>query len=134
MRLRYLLVACLAIAAVVPASAVAADRMLIGFQDDPSFRWRDDRATVLDLAQQADASGKPVAPKIYAKLYRAAYAGIKVGNPKALVGIGETSARGRDKPLNRPGLQETESPGRFAQLLSLERPKLKFAAWSHHPY
>src|SRR5438876_9873728 len=55
MRHRYLLVACLAIAAVVPASAVAADRMLIGFQDDPSFRWRDDRATVLDFAQQANA-------------------------------------------------------------------------------
>ena len=52
-----------------------------------------------------------------AKLYRAAYTGIKIGNPKALVGIGETSARGRDKPLRRAGLQETESPGKFAQLL-----------------
>ena len=78
--------------------------------------------------------GKPVAPRIYAKLYRAAYAGIKAGNPRALVGIGETSARGRDKPLGRAGTQETESPGKFAELLSKQRPTLQFDAWSHHPY
>ena len=47
-------------------------------------------------------SGKKiVGPANYAKLYKAAYAGIKAGNPLAKVAIGETSARGRDKPLAR---------------------------------
>ncbi len=86
------------------------------------------------LSPQYDAKGRAVAPAIYAKLYRAAYAGIKAGNPKALVGIGETSPRGRDRPLGRAGLQETESPGKFAELLSKQKPALKFDAWSHHPY
>ncbi len=86
------------------------------------------------LSPQYDAKGKPAAPRIYAAIYRAAWAGIKAGNSKALVGIGETSARGRDKPLRRRGTQETESPGKFAQLLSQQRPALRFDAWSHHPY
>ena len=37
-------------------------------------------------------------PATYAKLYQAGYSGFKAGNSKALVGIGETSPRGRDKP------------------------------------
>jgi hypothetical protein len=86
------------------------------------------------LSPQYNSRGKPAAPGIYAKLYRAAYAGIKAGNPKALVGIGETSARGRDRFLGRQGTQETESPGKFAELLSKQRPVLKFDAYSHHPY
>jgi hypothetical protein len=251
MRLRLFLLAAACVTAVLfPVSASAQPRMLIGFQDDPSLRWRDDRLNVFDLAEQAhagivrttvywsriaqtkpanganpfdpayrfddldefvrnaglhgmevmltiwgtpawanggkgqnyaptnystlqnftkalasrysgrfqgypfvryftvwnesnlgqflspqyDAKGKPVAPAIYAKLYRAAYAGIKAGNSRALVGIGETSARGRDRLLGRAGTQETESPGKFAELLSKQRPALKFDAWSHHPY
>ena len=86
------------------------------------------------LSPQFTRSGKPAAPFIYAKLYAAAYAGIKAGNRSALVGIGETSARGRDKPLRSKRVQETESPGRFAQLLSTVRPRLKFDAYSEHPY
>jgi Cellulase (glycosyl hydrolase family 5) len=86
------------------------------------------------LSPQYNARGKPVGPHVYAGIYRASYAGIKSGNARALVGIGETSARGRDRVLGRAGTQETESPGRFAQLLSLERPALRFDAWSHHPY
>jgi hypothetical protein len=251
MRLRLFLVAAACVTAVLfPVNASAQPRMMIGFQDDPSLRWRDDRLNVFDLAQQAnagivrttvywsriaqsrpanganpfdpayrfddldefvrnaglhgmevmltiwgtpawanggkgqnfaptnystlqnfaralasrysgryqgfpfvryfsvwnesnlgqflspqyDAKGKPTAPAIYAKLYRAAYAGIKGGNTRALVGIGETSARGRDRFLGRRGTQETESPGKFAELLSKQRPALKFDAWSHHPY
>jgi hypothetical protein len=86
------------------------------------------------LSPQYDSKGKPVAPTIYARMYRAAYAGIKTGNKRALVGIGETSARGRDRYLGRKGTQETESPGKFAELLSKQRPVLRFDAWSHHPY
>jgi Cellulase (glycosyl hydrolase family 5) len=252
MRLRLFLIAaaCVAMTALFPLSASAQPRMLVGFQDDPSLRWRDDRANVFDLAQQAQAGivrttvywsriaqtkptnaanpfdpaysfddldefvrnaglhgmevmltiwgtpswanggkgqnfaptsyaslqnfaralasrysgrfqgypfvryftvwnesnlgqflspqyttkGQPAAPAIYAKLYRAAYAGIKAGNSRALVGIGETSARGRDHYLGRQGTQETESPGKFAELLSKQRPVLRFDAWSHHPY
>src|SRR5438128_1784412 len=55
MRFRFLLLACVALAVAVPVSASAATRMLLGFQDDPSFRWRDDRASVLDMAQRANA-------------------------------------------------------------------------------
>jgi hypothetical protein len=86
------------------------------------------------LTPQYDKMGKPVSPFIYAKLYRAAYAGIKAGNPRAKVGIGETSPRGRGQALGRPGIQETVAPGTFAHLLSTVRPKLRFDAWSHHPY
>ncbi len=243
--------ACTFAALAIPAGTGAATRMWVGFQDDPSFRWRDDRAAVLDRARDAnasilrttvywwkvaqtqpanpadpndpayqwsdldefvrsaefrgmavmltiwgtpswanggkgqnyaptnsaaltafatalatrysgrfagfpfvqfytvwnesnlgqflspqyDAKGKPVAPAIYARIYRAAYAGIKAASPQALVGMGETSARGRDKLTPQPGkLQDTESPGRFAQLLSQQRPVPKFDAWSQHPY
>jgi putative glycosyl hydrolase len=252
MRLRLFLVATVACvtAVLLPLGASAQPRMLIGFQDDPSLRWRDDRLAVFDLAQQAnagivrttvywsrvaqtrpanganpfdpayrfddldefvrnaelrgmdvmltiwgtpswanggkgqnfaptsastlgnfaralasrysgrysgypfvkyytvwnesnlgqflspqyDAKGKPVAPAIYARLFRAAYAGIKLGNRLALVGAGETSARGRDRFLGRKGTQETESPGKFAELLSKQKPLIRFDAWSHHPY
>ena len=245
-----LLLVC-ALAAAVPATALGAQRMWVGFQDDPSFRWREDRGYMLDRARDHNASivrttvywsrvapvrpanaadpfdpayrwddldefvrgaqrrgletmltiwgtpgwanggkgqnrapanladltafaralatrysgrypglpfarfftvwnesnleqflaptfdtrGKPVAPFVYAKLYRAAYAGIKAGSPQALVGIGETSPRGRDRLSPSPGrLQNTLSPGLFARLLSTVRPKLRFDAWSHHPY
>jgi Cellulase (glycosyl hydrolase family 5) len=243
-------VACALAALIFPLMASAEARMMIGFQDDPSLRWRDDRLAAFDLAQKAnagivrttvywsriaeerpanptnpfdpgyrfddldefvrnaglhgmevmltiwgtpswanggkgqnyaptdatdmenfaralasrysgryngypfvryytvwnesnlgqflspqyDSKGKPVAPKIYAKIYRAAYAGIKAGSRRALIGIGETSARGRDRFLGRQGTQETESPGNFAKLLAAEKPLLKFDAWSHHPY
>lgn len=247
--LRLIVVACLA-AGVVPAGAAAAQRMYVGFQDDPSFRWRPDRQQLLDrareanatviratvywsqvaptrpaspsnpfdpsyrrlndldelvrnaearglevmltiwgtpdwadggkgqnhlpsnladltafshalaarysgrypgypfvrfysvwnepnleqfLAPQFDATGRSVGPELYARLYRAAYAGIKSGSPSALVAIGETSARGRDKPT-AGGTQQTHSPGRFAELLSQVRPRLQFDAWAHHPY
>jgi hypothetical protein len=78
--------------------------------------------------------GKPSSPAIYAKLYRAAYAGIKAGSPSALVGAGETSPRGRDKPLGSSSTQDTLSPGNFAQLVSQQKPLIKFDAWAHHPY
>jgi len=74
---------------------------------------------------------KIVGPANYAKLYKAAYAGIKAGNPSAHVAIGETSARGRDKPLS--GKSASIAPGTFARLLG-KVPGLKFDAWAHHPY
>ena len=39
-----------------PAAASAAPRMWVGFQDDPSFRWVDDRAAQLDSAAEANAT------------------------------------------------------------------------------
>jgi uncharacterized lipoprotein NlpE involved in copper resistance len=72
-----------------------------------------------------------VGPANYAKLYKAAYTGIKAGNPWAQVAIGETSARGRDKPL--AGVSASIAPGTFARLLSQVK-GLKFDAWAHHPY
>ena len=74
---------------------------------------------------------KIVGPANYAKLYKAAYAGIKAGNSTAKVAIGETSARGRDKPL--AGISASIAPGTFARLLAQQK-GLKFDAWAHHPY
>jgi Cellulase (glycosyl hydrolase family 5) len=85
----------------------------------------------LFLTPQFDARGRSVSPNLYARLYRAAYAGIKAGNPRALVAIGETSPRGRDKRIR--GQSDTHSPGRFAQLLARNR-GLRFDAYAHHPY
>jgi hypothetical protein len=86
----------------------------------------------LFLAPQFDAKGRSVAPRNYAKLAAAAYAGIKAGNPLAKVAVGSTSSAGRDKPL--AGKSETHSPGRFAQLVAAANPRLKFDAWAQHPY
>ena len=86
----------------------------------------------LFLAPQFDARGRSVGPRNYARLYRAAYAGLKAGSRSALVAIGETSARGRDR--KHPRASDTHSPGRFAQLLSQTRPRVRFDAWAHHPY
>jgi hypothetical protein len=77
------------------------------------------------------AGKKIVGPANYAKLYKAAYAGIKAGNSAAKVAIGETSARGRDKPLN--GNSATIAPGTFAKYLARVK-GLRFDAWAHHPY
>jgi Cellulase (glycosyl hydrolase family 5) len=85
----------------------------------------------LFLAPQFDARGRSVAPRNYAKLYRAGYQGIKAGNSRALVAIGETSARGTDNPS---GVRPVHSPGRFLEELAKANPQLKFDAWAHHPY
>jgi Cellulase (glycosyl hydrolase family 5) len=85
----------------------------------------------LFLAPQFDGRGRSLAPANYAKLAAAAYTGIKAGNPRAQIAIGETSARGSDKAT---GLRPTHSPGKFAELVAKANPRLKFDAWSHHPY
>ena len=74
---------------------------------------------------------KIVSAANYAKLYKAAYAGIKGANATAQVAIGETSAQGRDKPSK--GSSQTVSPGMFAKLLSQQK-GIRFDAWAHHPY
>jgi hypothetical protein len=86
----------------------------------------------LFLSPQFDAKGRSVGPRLYAKMYAAAYAGLKAGNSRAQVAIGSTSSHGRDKKLN--GKSDTHSPGRFAQLVAAANPRLKFAAWAQHPY
>ena len=85
----------------------------------------------LFLSPQFNAQGQSVAPANYAKLAAAAYAGIKAGSRQAQVSIGETSARGSDKPT---GLRPTHTPGKFAELVAKANPRLRFDAWSHHPY
>jgi hypothetical protein len=246
-----LIIGLLLLAAVVPAAATASQRMPVGFSDDPSFRWRNDRTTNLDnaastgasiirttaywsriaparpadatnpkdpgyhfedidelvqnaafrgmtvlltiygtpgwangdqgenhaptnmsdlqnfaqalaarysgrfpgfpyvgyyslwnepnleefLAPAYDKSGKPASPLIYAQMARAAYAGIKAGNSRAQVAIGETSPRGRQKPISATGTQNTIAPGLFAHLVATAPgPRVRFDAWAHHPY
>jgi hypothetical protein len=62
----------------------------------------------------------------------AAYRGIKSGNPLALVAVGETSNRGRNKPI--PGVSGSVAPATFAYQLSRVAPKLPFDAFATHPY
>jgi hypothetical protein len=85
------------------------------------------------LAPQFDEAGRSVAPQSYARLFRAAYAGIKAANPRALVAIGETSSHGLDAPSSNV-IQDSHSPALFAELLSRVRPQPQFDAWAHHPY
>jgi len=85
----------------------------------------------LFLSPQFDRKGRSVAPANYARLHAAAYAGIKAGNPRALVAAGETSARGTDNP---EGIRPVHSPGRFIEGVAKANPRLRFDAWSHHPY
>ena len=104
------------------------------FEEYPYVRfwsvWNEPNLQVF-LKPQFDRRGKSVAPRNYAKLYEAAYRGIKRGNPGARVGIGETSARGSDAPRGR---RPIHSPGKFAELVAKANPKLRFDAWAHHPY
>ena len=85
----------------------------------------------LFLKPQFDSRGRSVAPRNYARLFAAGYRGIKAGNPRALVAMGETSARGTDNPK---GVRPVHSPGRFVEELAKANPRLRFDAWSHHPY
>ncbi len=87
----------------------------------------------LFLAPQFSKSGKIVSPATYAKLYAAAYSGIKKGNPSALVAAGETSNRGKNRPTGNVG-NDSVAPATFARMLSVVNPKLKFDAWATHPY
>jgi hypothetical protein len=85
----------------------------------------------LFLAPQFDSRGRSVAPRNYARLYAAAYEGIKAGSARALVAMGETSARGTDNP---EGIRPVHSPGRFVEEIAKANRRLKFDAYSHHPY
>jgi Cellulase (glycosyl hydrolase family 5) len=84
------------------------------------------------LRPQFDAGGRIVSPAIYARLAIAGYAGIKTGNPLALVAVGETSSNGRNRHV--PGLTDTVAPGTFVQLMAKAAPRLRFDAWAQHPY
>jgi hypothetical protein len=84
------------------------------------------------LVPQYDANGKIVSPRAYAKLAAAGYAGIKAGNGRALVAIGETSSNGRDKKV--AGQTDTVAPGTFMKGVAAANPRLKFDAWAQHPY
>lgn len=86
----------------------------------------------LFLTPQFNANGQIVSPAAYAKLAAAGYAGIKAGNARALVAVGETSSSGRDKP--KAGASDAVAPGTFAQLVAKANKKLKFDAWAQHPY
>lgn len=85
------------------------------------------------LSPQYDAKGRDVAPRLYAGMARACYAAIKSANPTAQVAIGETSPRGVDR-VRKTKIQASHSPGRFAQLVAAEKPRVRFDAWAHHPY
>lgn len=84
------------------------------------------------LVPQFNSSGRIVSPANYAKLARAGIAGVKAGNRRALVGIGETSSNGRDQ--RRPGLTDTVAPATFMKGVAAALRGVRFDAWAHHPY
>jgi hypothetical protein len=92
--------------------------------------WNESNIGVF-LQPQFNAKGRIVGPAAYAKLAAAGYAGIKSGNAKALVAIGETSSTGRDKKSKGT---DTVAPATFARMVAEANPKLKFDAWAQHPY
>jgi hypothetical protein len=97
-------------------------------------RWSVWNEPNLELFLTPQFSGsKIVSPATYVKLYRAAYDGIKSGNPRALVAIGETSNRGRNKPAPND-VSDTVAPATFAHLVSQIAPDLPFDAYATHPY
>jgi len=83
------------------------------------------------LTPSYNASGKPVSPKEYVKIFLAAYKGIKQGNPSAMVAAGETSNRGHSAPTSG---SDSIAPATFARLVAVADPKLPLAAWAEHPY
>jgi hypothetical protein len=93
--------------------------------------WNEPNSSLF-LTPQFDSRGRAVAPRVYASLVQAAYAGIKQADPDALVAAGETAPRGHDRPV--PGLHDGESPGNFARLVAAVAPHLPFDSWAHHPY
>lgn len=72
-----------------------------------------------------------VSPAEYVKLFMAAYAGIKAGDPNAVVAAGETSNRGLNHPTG--GGIDSVAPATFAELVAKADPKLPFVAWATHP-
>jgi len=86
----------------------------------------------LFLSPQFNSKGQIVSPAAYAKLAAAGVAGIKSGNSKALVAIGETSSNGRNKP--KAGSSDSVRPGTFAEGVAKANKNLKFDAWAQHPY
>jgi Cellulase (glycosyl hydrolase family 5) len=84
------------------------------------------------LQPQFNNKGKIVSPTLYARLAAAGIAGIKAGNGRALIAIGETSSNGRDR--KRPGLTDTVAPATFMKGVARANKRLKFAAWAQHPY
>ncbi len=75
----------------------------------------------LFLAPQFSGS-KIVSPGVYAKLFMAAYKGIKAGNKSALVAAGETSNRGHNHPTS-PAISDSVAPATFARLVSRGQPE-----------
>lgn len=84
------------------------------------------------LSPQYNSKGRDLAPHLYAGMVRSCYGAIKKANPTAVVAVGETSPRGTDHP--RKGIQQSHSPGRFAQLVAADKPRIHFDVWAHHPY
>jgi hypothetical protein len=83
------------------------------------------------LLPQFDATGKIVGPANYARLAQAGVKGVKAGNSRALVAIGETSSTGRDKKSKGT---DSVAPATFMKGVAKANKRLKFDAWAQHPY
>ena len=76
--------------------------------------------------------GQDREPRELREAAAAGIAGMKAGNPSALVAIGETSSNGRDR--KRVGLTDSVAPATFAKGVATANKRLKFDAWAQHPY
>lgn len=95
--------------------------------------WNEPNLALFLTPQFAADGHTVVSGREYAKLYAAAYKGIKAGNPKAKVAIGETSNRGHNHHTTGNASDST-APATFAHAVAVANPHLKFDAWSTHPY
>jgi hypothetical protein len=93
--------------------------------------WNESNLAIF-LRPQFGPGGRIVSPAVYARLAIAGYAGIKAGNPAALVAVGETSSNGRNRHV--AGLTDTVAPGTFMQVMAKAAPRMRFDAWAQHPY
>ena len=90
------------------------------------------RTSSSSSAPQFDARGRSVAPANYAKLAAAAYTRPQ-GREPTRAGRDRRDVRAR-AATRRHGSGRRTRPGKFAELVAKANPRLKFDAWSHHPY
>ncbi|MEZ5102768.1 MAG: DUF5722 domain-containing protein [Thermoleophilia bacterium] len=107
------------------------------FQGLPRVRfytvWNEANTGRFLFPQYAPGSTRPVSPRLYATLYRAAYKGIKSGNRRAKVAIGLTSPRGRPRVNHKE--KDQLYPLDFARGVARAcAGRCRFQAYAHNPY
>ena len=102
------------------ARSRAATRRFSGYPFVRFFSIWNESNLATFLVPQFDARGRIVSPRNYARP-RGGLRGIKAGNARGQVAVGETSSNGRDK--KRPGLTDTVAPATFMKGVAAANPR-----------